>query len=293
MSSPLNTAACSHARSISLPSRSHPTIPQIQELVVQLRPVETTSLSLSEIKCKLSGLGDLLDYFDKFLLLPQTQQALSRDCNEKLADELLDGLLLLLDVCGTAEDVLSEAKEHTQELQSMLRRRRGDEFELSKEVAEYLASRKKAKKVIDKVLKDLKTKSNCSDKGNDNTTIVDMSRQIQGLILSTLQSLLFCISGLKTQSRLSSWTLVSNLMTSKHVACGEEAMERNEFEKVDAALDTLLGHKAKKSCNLRIENFRTELGKLEMCIEDLEEELECLHRGLIKARVSLLNILNH
>jgi len=35
------------------------------------------------------------------------------------------------------------------------------------------------------------------------------------------------------------------------------------------------------------------LGKLEPIFQDLEEGLECLFRGLIKTRVSLLNILNH
>ncbi|EOX97490.1 hypothetical protein SCA6_006041 [Theobroma cacao] len=295
MASPLNPMASSHARCISLPSRSHPTVPRIEELLCRLRPVNITSLSLSEIDCKLSGLRDLLDSFDKFLLLPQTQQAFSRECNEKWADELLDGLLLLLDVCDTAKDVLSQAKEHVQDLQSMLRRRRADEFEIAKEVGEYLGSRKKAKKLIHKVLKDLKTKRTCSpsDKGNDTLAMANMARQIQGVTLTTLQSLLFYVSGLKPQSKLSSWALVSNLMRSKHVACIEEAVESNEFEKVDAALQILFGHKTKKSSNVRIKNVQTDLGKLELSVEDLEQELECLHRGLIKARVSLLNILNH
>ncbi|XWS62584.1 hypothetical protein CRYUN_Cryun06bG0023400 [Craigia yunnanensis] len=212
-------ASNSHGRTISLPSRSHPTIPQIKEHLFRLRPTDITSLSLSAINCKLSGLGDLFDFFDKFLLLPQTQKTLSRGNNEKWADELLDGLLLQLDVCGTAKDVLSQAKQHIQELQSMLRRRRADECELAKEVGKYLVSRKKAKKMIHKVLKILKTKYTCSpsDKGNDTMAVVDMSRQIQGVTLTTLQSLLFYISGLKAQSKINSWILVSNLMRSKHV----------------------------------------------------------------------------
>ncbi|XVE93977.1 hypothetical protein REPUB_Repub01dG0240800 [Reevesia pubescens] len=176
----------------------------------------------------------------------------------------------------------------------MFRRRRADEFKVAKEIGEYLASRKKAKKVIHKVLKDSKTKCTCSisDKRNETMAMVDMSRQILGVTLTTLQSLLFYVSGLKTQSKLSSWTLVSNLMRSKQ-ACVEEAMGSNEFEKVDAALEILVGQKTKKSSNLRFENVKNELGKLELSIEDLEQELEILYRCLIKARVSLLNILNH
>ncbi|OMO92007.1 hypothetical protein COLO4_17952 [Corchorus olitorius] len=291
--------ANSHARSISLPSRSHPTIPQIQEVLCRLKPVDvtiTTCLSLSEINCKLGGIGDVFDLFDKFLSLTQTQQALARECHEKWVDELLDGLLLLLDVCGTAKDVLSQVKQHVQELQSTLRRRRSDESELSKEVGEYLASRKKAKKLIQKALKDLKIKccSFPSDKSNDTMAMVDMSRQIQGVTFTTLQSLLFYVSGLKAaQSKISSWTSVSNLMRSKHVTGIEETTGSNDFEKVDAALHSLLGHKANKSGNLRIENVQSDLGKLELSVEDLEQELECLHRSLIKARVSLLNILSH
>ncbi|XWS67642.1 hypothetical protein CRYUN_Cryun04dG0023300 [Craigia yunnanensis] len=249
MTSSLNPiASTSQGRSISLPSRSHPTIPQIHEHLFRLSPIDITSLSLSAINCKLRGLGDLFDFFDKFLLLPQTQQALSRGCNEKWADELLDGLLLLLDVCGTAKDVLSQAKQHIQELQSMLRRRRAVKCKLAKEVGDYLASRKKAKKMIHKVLKVLKTKYTCSpsDKGNDTMAMVDMSRQIQGVTLTTHQSLLFYISGLKVQSKISSRTLVSNLMRSKHEACVEEAMGSNEFDKVDAVLQILV----KKQRNL-------------------------------------------
>ncbi|XWS62585.1 hypothetical protein CRYUN_Cryun06bG0023500 [Craigia yunnanensis] len=70
-------------------------------------------------------------------------------------------------------------------------------------------------------------------------------------------------------------------------------MGSNEFEKVDAVLQILQGQKTKKSSNLRTENEQTDLGKLELSVEDLEQELECLHRGLIKTRVSILNILNH
>ncbi|KAK8483005.1 hypothetical protein V6N11_007393 [Hibiscus sabdariffa] len=68
-------------------------------------------------------------------------------------------------------------------------------------------------------------------------------------------------------------------------------IERSEFEEVGAALRMLLDHKAKKSSNTRIQNLQTELGKLDQVLEDVEQELECLYRDLIKARVTLLNTL--
>ncbi|MBA0640942.1 hypothetical protein Goklo_025543 [Gossypium klotzschianum] len=206
--------ATSHARSISLPSRSNPKIFQIQELLFRLKPVEIVSLSMSEISTKLGG------------------------CNEKWADDLLDGLVLLLDVCGIAKDVLLQSKEHIGGLRSMFRRRKANEFELTKEISHYLASRKKSNKLIHKVSKDLNTKRSCSTSynkaGNDNTmATADMSRQIQQVVLTTLKSLLLYITGFKTQSKVGMWSLVSNLIRSKHV-------DRNEFEKVDDALTCCL-----------------------------------------------------
>ncbi|PPR81846.1 hypothetical protein GOBAR_AA38863 [Gossypium barbadense] len=111
----------------------------------------------------------------------------------------------------------------------------------------------------------------------------DMSRQIQHVVLTTLKSLLLYITGFKTQTKVGRWSLVSNLIRSKHV-------DRNEFEKVDDALNVLLDHKAEKHSN---QNLQTELGKLELSFEDVEQQLERLHRDLIKTRVTLLNILSH
>ncbi|KAK8483006.1 hypothetical protein V6N13_095863 [Hibiscus sabdariffa] len=143
----------------------------------RLRPVETPSLSLSEISSNLGGLQHLLEDFDQFLLLPQTRQALFRGCNEKWVDELLDGLVLLLDLCGIVKDVLLQSKEHIQGLQTMFRRRKADELGVAREISDCLASRKKATKLIQKALKDLKTNCSCStsdNKGDETMAMADM-----------------------------------------------------------------------------------------------------------------------
>ncbi|TQE01755.1 hypothetical protein C1H46_012699 [Malus baccata] len=117
----------------------------------------------------------------------------------------------------------------------------------------YLSSRKMVKKAIQKAMKNLK----CSSLNKDNETVA---------------------IGPKSQPR--SWSLVSKMMQSRKVACKEET-EANEFTIVDATL-----HRS-------ADNAQSQLEKLESCIQDQEEGLECLFRQLIKTRVSLLNILNH
>ncbi|CAL8121893.1 unnamed protein product [Prunus armeniaca] len=247
-----------HTRSNSFPSRPHPII---QEL----------------------------------LQLPLTQQALAKEQNEKWTNELLDGSLRLLDGCSSAKDAILQTKECVQDLQSIIRRTRGGESgALTSEVGKYLTSRKMVKKIIQKAMKNLKgiNRSTFSSPNQDNESIaiVNKFREVEAVTLAVFESLLSFISGPKSQP--SSWSLVSKMMHSKKVACEEET-EANEFAQGDAALNSLIGHKTSKTQNKSVENAQNQLEKLESCIQDQEEGVECLFRQLIKTRVSLLNILNH
>ena len=102
------------------------------------------------------------------------------------------------------------------------------------------------------------------------------------------------IDGPKLQSKSSSWFVVSKLVHPKRIACEGEETDANEFEKVDAALQTLISHKTSKSdYSIHVQNVQNRMGKLESSIQDVEEVLECLSRRLVKTRVSILNIHNH
>ncbi|XVF45654.1 hypothetical protein PTKIN_Ptkin02bG0224300 [Pterospermum kingtungense] len=283
-----------HARSNSLPSRPHPLIPQIDEHLCRLKSNEAaSSSSSSSISQKLSGLRDLFELVDSLLQLPLTQQSLAQQCNDKQVNELLNGSLRILDVCSVAKDALLQAKEDTQQLQSILRRRRGDEAGFTNEAKAYLASRKKAKKSINKSLRDLKSKCGSTHLENDVEATFSMLREVEGVAFALFESLLSYTRGTKMQPKSSNWSLVSKLMHSKRVACEGEASETNEFEKVDAILCTLVDHKTRKSSNMSTENVQIELQKLESTIQDLEDGVEFLLRLLIKTRVSILNILSH
>ncbi|CAN6685185.1 unnamed protein product [Malus baccata var. baccata] len=261
-----------HTRSNSFPSRPHPIVEEVYELLCVLRSSESTSTSSSSISHKLSNLKDLHDCVEKLL---------------QWTNELLDGTIRLLDVSATVKDTLSQSKEYVQDLlltyiqqdvQSIIRRR-GGEFALTSEVTKYLTSRKLVKKAIHKAmvnLKGMKNRSAFSSPNKDEETISIFSklRDVEAVTREVFESLMLFISGPKSRS------LVSKMMQSKRAACETET-EVNEFSQVYAAL-----HKS-------ADNAQNQLEKLESCIQDQEEGLECLFRQLIKTRVSLLNILNH
>ncbi|VVB10241.1 unnamed protein product [Arabis nemorensis] len=147
-------AVCSHVRSNSFPSRQHPQAAHVNEQLTRLRSYEAPSSSSSSSICqRISNLQDLHDSLDKMIRLSITNKALSQEEIEKL----LDGSLKILDLCNIAKDTLSQMKEGLMEIQSILRRKRGD---LSSEVKKYLASRKFLKKSFQKVLKSLKVCQN-------------------------------------------------------------------------------------------------------------------------------------
>lgn len=60
--------------------------------------------------------------------------SLAQNHHEKWVDELVDGSLGLLDVCGTAKDALLLTREHASELQASLRRRQRSEKGMSSKV---------------------------------------------------------------------------------------------------------------------------------------------------------------
>jgi hypothetical protein len=77
-------------------------------------------------------------------------------------------------------------------------------------------------------------------------------------------------------------------MHSNRVVCDSQESDTNEFEKVDAALQSRANHKPPST-----ENFPSHMENLEMCIQDLEIGVELISRKLIRKRVSLLKVIRN
>ncbi|PON66197.1 hypothetical protein PanWU01x14_110630 [Parasponia andersonii] len=194
-------------------------------------------------------------------------------------------------IYATVKDALQQTKESTQELQSILRRRRRGEMSLPSELKKFLASRKVVKKALHKTMEN-RCKLRSLKKEQETVEIVSILREVESSTLTVFESLISLISGQKSQSKPSGWSVVTEMMNNKRVAC-QDVKESNEFADIDAALNLLISQKVKKLDNTLEDKAHNQLQNLEVRIQDLEEGFESLYRRLIKTRVSLLNILSH
>ncbi|TYG88613.1 hypothetical protein ES288_A12G035400v1 [Gossypium darwinii] len=167
-----------------------------------------------------------------------------------------------------------DTKECTQELQSILRRRRRAEG-LANEFRKYLTSRKAMKKAICKALKNMKHIQNKLSTPGENGAVISVLRDVEAVTINVLESVLSFISGPEAKSKSSRWSLVSKLMHQKKVIA-------------EAAVCSYI-----KSENMNhVENVQKELQSSELSIQDLEEGLETLSRRMIKTRFTVLNIIS-
>lgn len=272
-----------HVRSISLPSSSHPTTLRIEDELKRLKTSATESISAG-----LSGLGDLYQCMDELLNMSSTQQVLSMYQHEKCIDELMDGYVKLLDICGIARDYMLQIMEHVHALQSALRRRKGDSsLEIS--IFQYTHLRKEMKKKAKKLIMELKqmdnekskleASSSSLDRDHHFFAVIRVLRQVNVMNSSLFQSLFTYLSA-PVPSR---WSLVATWMHKGTISCEEKQDMVNELESVDAMI-------CRRNFDVEITHKR--LVALESSIEGVENRLECAFRRIIKARASLLNIIS-
>ncbi|KAL0438291.1 UNVERIFIED_CONTAM: hypothetical protein Slati_2312100 [Sesamum latifolium] len=169
-----------HVRSNSLPSKSHPIVTDVEDQLCRLRSSEGTSTSATSVTANLASLRDLQEGIDNLLQMPSTQQALCHENSEKWTNKLLEESLGLVDLCGFARDVLSLTKGSIQDLQSSIRRNRG-EAAAADDINAYMTSRKKINKMVKKFIKNFKNfDQNCTaflDEESDIKSDCDVERE--------------------------------------------------------------------------------------------------------------------
>ncbi|XP_030527301.1 uncharacterized protein LOC115738729 [Rhodamnia argentea] len=285
MASSIETSkVTSHFRSISLPSRSHPLTTTVEEHLSRLRSSEVVSSSSSASQ-SLGELKSLYDCIDDLLQLPLTQQVLSN--LRSPTEESLDGSLKLLDVCGNVREAFSQMKECVQELKSSFRRRRRGDSSFAFKVEAYINARKKLNKVISKHLRSLKKKG--PTKGSHNEATLSILGEAGEISYSVFGSLLGFLAMTSAGTKSRGWSRVSKLLEAKRLSC-DGGEETNEVQGLDAALLSL---RMSKGIDDHLGDLSERLEELELSIQEIEDDLECIFRRLVKLRVALLNIVNH
>ncbi|KAK7406888.1 hypothetical protein VNO78_08523 [Psophocarpus tetragonolobus] len=290
-------------RSISLPTRSHPSTVPIEEELNKLKSWETSSSSeVERIFSGLSGLANLYQCMEDLLKLPLTQQALSHHHNQKWVDELLDCPVRFLDILGETRDAIMLMKGNFRDLQSALRRKKVGNLVIEDHVSSYWSLRRHTKKQCTKSLVLLKHTEGSSfgaspplDLNHHLPAVVRVLREASLITSSIFQSLVGFLSSPILRSKLNNkWTFVSKVMRKGVLLqCANQHENVNELEKVDLALwRMVMDNPAKDFETENIQSAHKELEAVVVVIEGLENGLDCLFKHLINTRVSFLNIVS-
>ncbi|KAK9666696.1 hypothetical protein RND81_14G204300 [Saponaria officinalis] len=273
-----------HFRSISLPTTCQTISAQFDEHLSRLLLSKNATTSCSSLCQSVSTLVGLYECVDELLARPANQQVISRNCQAKWVDDVLEGSLKLLDVCCVSRDAFLQTKESLQGVQSLLRRRCIGELSIRKGVSEYINSRKKVKKGIRQCLKNTK-KIDTVDRTCVTVSLDSVFRNVEIITGDVFNALLNHVAGGNTQSM----SLVVRLM-SRVSDIDKRRKPCSEFEDIDAQLRSFISRKMSRT---QVEKTRFQMGKLEYEIEEIVEELECLFRHLVKTRVTLLNLFSN
>ncbi|WCJ32774.1 hypothetical protein M5689_014175 [Euphorbia peplus] len=278
-------------RSISFPSRSHPTILKIQQNLHNLTSNPPTHSSQTLLP-QLSGLGDIYKSVQNLLQLPLTQQSLSQD-HKCVADQMLDDLIRFLDVCNTMKECILSIIESVRVLQSSLRRSKvagGDQTTFENDINAYFFSRKKMKKEAMKFLSSFKKNQTQFGDNHELLSVFKTLREANWVVFSSL--LTFLSAPILKRKE---WSLMfSRLVGKRSVGC--ESEEENEMQKVDVAVNRILidyDQEMEDSSSEKMEYAMRLMESLEMSLEEFEVGLEGLFRELIHTRVALLNIVSN
>ncbi|KAK7263016.1 hypothetical protein RJT34_30600 [Clitoria ternatea] len=289
-------------RSISLPTRVHPSSQRVEALLNHLKPHHHLARSLSSTICleaeriqsDLVVLAELYNCMEELFQSPHTQKALLHYQNGKLVEEALCGSITLLDACGTARDLSLALKEHVQSLQSAIRRRRRDSS-IENSICEYECFRKKAKKEISKQLgamKKMENKVGCVGLMGQDQHVVFLARVVREantITISIFRSLLLFLSmpGLRTKGS----SMISKLKPTRLFSSEREQKNTNVVDLT--AVCSFLGRGKQSDAKVEIQSALKVLETLNASIDGLEGGLDCIFRRLVQNRVSFLNMLAH
>ncbi|KAL0325987.1 UNVERIFIED_CONTAM: hypothetical protein Sradi_5168000 [Sesamum radiatum] len=225
--------AAFHSRSNSFPSQSHPIMDVVENHLCRLKSSEAASTSATSVCTNLGSLRDLHEGINNLIQMASVQQALSNEQDDKWINELLDGSLRLVDLCGFSRDVVCLTKETVQDLESSIRRNKA-----------------------------------LLDKDYDLKAIGKMLKETEALAFLILKSVLILMAGEKERSKQKSWSLLSKFTQTSRVhsevqqeAGAENLCSFNTFKSLKS-MDNIALQSTLKASEMTIEKLEEGLEAL-------------------------------
>uniref|UniRef100_A0A0E0R4I6 Uncharacterized protein n=1 Tax=Oryza rufipogon TaxID=4529 RepID=A0A0E0R4I6_ORYRU len=204
--------AC-HQRSSSLPSGPHSTVAKVEEELQGLKAhISSPSVTVAAICDGLRKLGDVYNSIEGIMCLPSNQVGLSLPQQKQMVEEELDRSLVLIDLCNSMQENLSELKMSILELQLVLKR--GDHAAIQLKFESFVRIARKAQKPFKK------TGSKATAECCNLVRIMAEAREMAVSLLDTTSGLLVKKIGAPSSSK---WSLVSKRFQKKNVL---QALER-------------------------------------------------------------------
>ena len=249
-------ASAYHARSVSLPCRSHPILAHLHTHIRAVRAwaQDPTSAAqgLAHVDALHAALGDLLD-------LPEAQAALSAGAAN---DRLLDAFLRLADAHGSFQEAVVDLKRDVAEALAAIRRRDGARL------ASALRSQRRAGKEMARLAGAAKDGGACarpSRLGGGSAAEVEVAGLLAEAAAATASASAALFNTVAAMSASASAAACSCKRTAA-LMCLIKKVPKEEKETM--AL----------------------MERLEECIDELESGSEKVFRSLVQTRVALLNV---
>ncbi|CAN6215570.1 unnamed protein product [Urochloa humidicola] len=263
------TAGGCHARSVSLPCRSHPILAHLHTHIRAVRAwahdhivAGSPSSGLAHVDALHAALADLLD-------LPEAQAALSSASSSSNHDRLLDAFLRLADAHGTFQESLLDLKRDVAEALAAIRRRDGARL------ASALRSQRRAAKDLSRLAVAAKDGASCrplSRLGGGGSSAAEV--EVAGLLAEAAAATASASAALFN-------TVAAMSASASAAACSC---------KRTAALMCLVSKKVPEEAEKEAMALVERLEELQECIDDLESGSDKVFRSLVHTRVALLNV---
>ncbi|KAL4575410.1 hypothetical protein LXL04_022253 [Taraxacum kok-saghyz] len=228
------------------------------------------------------SLKDLHDSVNNLLHSPDMKRVLSHHKqDQKWVQKVSESSLKMLDSCGKTKDILSLVKGHIQELQSTFRRASHGEAE--KKLSAYCFQRKELRKQMLNRLNSMK-KTNTGSTSHDDAPIDDNQIIIGDVLKEVRETIVILLESIMS---LMSMPNPSPSPTKMMMNCNGVFSGKAKFRRVNSLSPW-------EDCDVQaLQSAVERLEAVESAMEDLEVELECIFKRLMRTRVLLLNILTN